>query len=235
MSIKSARPYYSSSVLGMRHVWIDSYYRLLVPGSRPVSVGVNGVKLLRLLASVCAQQSTKNKFWAIRSRPTIRRIRTKDLNCQKGVRRALKVVIEQTHSDEVRRIAIWLRGRGGGSVGTEAIGQFRRHPDVRMRKVVTKALQRMHAWHLLREIAETDPDLQIRKLAVQKPTEEYSTRLNQFLKNVEHTSYGERSTTTTTPLNIAKSVKLKVTNLPKSVELIRYYLKRIRHTLAKNF
>lgn len=216
----------------MRHVWLSSNRKIIVPGSRPISIGVEGVKVLDLLAKVCRARSSGNKLWALQSRPTLRRIRTKDINCRTGVRRAFKVVIEQTESDEVRQIAIWLRGRNGGSIGTEAIGQFSRHPDMRMRKIVTKALKRMHAWHLLREIAETDPDSQIRKLAVQTPAEAYSTRLTQFLKNVEHEPSGLR--TTKTPLSLSETVQLKVMNLPKSLELIRFYLKRIRHTLAKS-
>lgn len=229
-----SRPYrYDLSTELQMRVMLDARSRLRVPNSRPVAIGLAGVKALRLVALICKAQSSGDADWAIKSRWAIRRIRTKDINCRKGVRRAFKVLIERTRSDQVRQIAIWLRGRCGGCVGTDAIGQFRYHSDVRMRKVVTIALRQMHAWHYLREIAEHDPDTNIRRLAAQNRPEEYANRLAQFMTNVSGNP-NDRSPTKRLRLRLAESVKLKASNLPKSIELIRHYLKRIRHTLAKN-
>ena len=66
---------------------------------------------------------------------------------------------------ELNRLAIWLLGRSGGTLGASSVIEFYRHPDVRMRREVARALVRMRAWVELAHLATIDSDSQVRRLA----------------------------------------------------------------------
>ncbi len=66
------------------------------------------------------------------------------------------------HFPELNRLAIWLLGRSGGTLGAASVIEFYRHPDVRMRREVARALVRMRAWRELDHMAAIDSDPQVR-------------------------------------------------------------------------
>jgi hypothetical protein len=84
----------------------------------------------------------------------------------------------------MRCLAVWLRGRRGGKLGTPTIAALYWGSDAALRKAVVRALQRMHAWSALRRIEACEPEQRIRRLARQKRPRAYGSRMTQFIEHV---------------------------------------------------
>ncbi len=82
----------------------------------------------------------------------------------------------QLRFPELNRLAIWLLGRSGGTLGATEVVAFYRHADVQMRREVARALMRMRAWSELRHMAIIDTDPQVRRLATPAKKREFATR-----------------------------------------------------------
>jgi hypothetical protein len=133
-------------------------------------------------------------------------------------------VAQQTPYPVPRCLAIWLRGRRGGAIGTYAIASLSRSDDPVQRKEVVRALKRMHAWAALRRIEASEPIARIRRLARQKPPRDYRARMSQFLQHV---------TPRTLPSSVAglyenADIDLQGGVPPRSPGLIRAILEHIR-------
>jgi hypothetical protein len=129
---------------------------------------------------------------------------------------------------ELNRLAIWLLGRSGGTLGATAVIQFYRHPDVRIRRDVARALKRMRAWNELRQMAAIDSDPQVRRLATPPKQKEFATRLAAL------TAGGiapARPSNSPTPMPLVWNVGPEVGRLPKAAWRIRQILERIHRLL----
>lgn len=136
----------------------------------------------------------------------------------------LALVVERSRVLPVRRLAIWLLGRVGGTLGASSIAAAARSKNVVLRREVVRALKRKHAWSQLRDIAQRDPDTRVRLLARQTRPHDYEDRLSGFLKGVT-----PHEVVQTEPvLMVADDLASRPGRPPKSRHFIRYILERIR-------
>lgn len=157
---------------------IDPRYRFHL-GGRQWRVNPDGVEALRVLAKVYRACSSSNRItWALPLRNEVRRLESLD------ARSVLSLVIERTPNPRMRVLAIWLRGRCGGYIGTSVLANFIASPDFQTRKETARALRRMSGWALLNQMAASDSDARIRRLATPAPAKPYRHRLAQFSSNV---------------------------------------------------
>ena len=101
------------------------------------SVGCNILKFLFELAQA-GDRCDHKRTWLLRYRADFRemlRIRPTAL---------LSYLCQQTTHEGLRCLAVWLRGRCGGTLGTVAIAVHRKSPSWKVRKEVARTLQRMH-------------------------------------------------------------------------------------------
>ena len=94
--------------------------------------------------------------------------------------RSLRDCFDSTNP-EIQRLAIWLFGRCATPHVSSHVALFRHAQDVRLRREVARALQRLEAWSELRQM-EGDPDSQVRRLAVARGPSDYDRRLAGFLQ-----------------------------------------------------
>ena len=190
---------------------------------RRYCVGSSGKRTLKLLtefygtATACADPS-----WPFPLREKIRQVQA--LNW----RSVLSYVVQLTHDPTLRLLAIWLRGRCGGSLGTSSLARFAAHRDDQTRKEVARALKRMGAWVQLREIADNDTSERIRRMATMQPLRPYRDRLADFsnrLPRLEVTSVKR-------PLFLSPELDVRQGRPPKSRSVIRMILERIHRLVA---
>jgi hypothetical protein len=103
----------------------------------------HGRRFLRKRLPTPSAKRDTNSFagtWPFRLRPQIRQVQAIDATP------VLCLVVERTDDPTLRILAIWLRGRCGGSLGTSSLAAFATAADDRTRKEVARALKRMGAW-----------------------------------------------------------------------------------------
>lgn len=136
---------------------------------------------------------------------------------------------QHTRDPLMRCLAVWLRGRRGGRLGTAAIAGLYRGGDASLRKAVVRALQRMHAWAALRRIQACEPDPRIRRLAQQKGPRAYSSRMSEF---IAHVTPGPRPSEATTFFE-QEGLELGTALPPRSGSFFRAILDRIRSLVRR--
>ncbi|MGN6547081.1 MAG: HEAT repeat domain-containing protein, partial [Aureliella sp.] len=201
---------------------IDPNYRFHL-GGRECRVNPDGVEGLRVLAKMYRACSSSHRItWALPWRHEVRRIES--LNAR-GV---LSLVIERTPSPRMRVLAIWLRGRCGGYIGTSVLANYIASPDFQTRKETARALRRMSGWALLAQMAASDSDARIRRLATPAPVKPYRDRLAQFSSNVQPvpTSPERRNFWKVPSLRVGEGKP------PKSSAAIRRLLERIHRLVT---
>lgn len=200
----------------------NSDYRFRLRGRR-YRVGSSGNRTLKLLTELYGSCSMcTDPSWPIRLRKRLRQIES--LNS----RSVLSLVVERTDDPTVRLLAIWLRGRCGGSLGTSTLAKFATHPDDQTRKEVARALKRMGAWVQLREMADNHTSERIRRMATSEPLRPYCGRLADF------SSHFPRIEVPSVKLPLFVSTELDVGQgrPPKSRWVIRMILERIHRIVA---
>jgi hypothetical protein len=185
-------------------------------------ISSDGAEVLTLLQEIYdAGVLPDDNYWALRMRPQIRRIEY--LN----VRSVLVLVIEKTSDPRMRLLAIWLRGRCGGYLGTSRIATLAHTTGFETQKECVRALHRLSGWAHLREIACNAMHPRIRTLATQRAVKPLEERLSCMLANVQ-------------PIPIPKA-KLRLWLLaglvleysaPKSIDTIRHALTRIKRLVS---
>jgi hypothetical protein len=181
-------------------------------------IGFDGDEALALLVALYdAARERRSGNWLLPFRSWIRHLQTL------RVRAVLSYVAEQTDDKTVRILAIWLRGRLGGLVGTSTLATFCQDAHLQTRKVVARALVRLQAWAELREMLKQESDPRIRNIASSTPVRSYHQRLAAFASHAEHleTPAAKRR------LFVAKDVDLRLGRPAKPIELIRAILERI--------
>jgi hypothetical protein len=179
-------------------------------------IGNTGVKAIELALELLRRQRSSESLLALR--PLIR-------DCTQGdCKAALSLLIEQTPNHELKKIAIWLRGRLGGYIGSKAISNQVHSEDEKMRFVAAKALRRMNGWSTLAVVSEIDPSERVRRIATLSAPRQFRERLSGFSKNVETIPVSPK------PISMFWSRLIDLNNpiRTKSIELIRRLLVRIR-------
>lgn len=188
---------------------------------RRIRVQNSGVETLKLLLNI-RDRLCQSDCSPVRVRELVKRVEY--LDC----RHVLAHVIERTSDPGLRTLAIWLRGRCRGKVGISGINAFRDDVRFQTRKEVARALQRMGAWSELREMAATETDPRIKRVATVQPPKPYATRLANLTRHLSK-RIGRRSPR---ELFVSPEVDFEHGRPPKSVQLIRMILKRIHTVLA---
>jgi hypothetical protein len=130
---------------------------------------------------------------------------------------------------EMLPICIWLVGRCADRFRLYGIAQYRHHPWPRVRIHVAKALRRSEAWTLLGDMASRYPDdARIQWYAhAANAHRPFTERLSKFTKGIDNSHAAEVVTPSRMPYwAIEKSWEYSP---PKSVDMIRRMLRRIRH------
>lgn len=194
-------------------------------GGRRYRVGANGTRSLELLSMIydrCC--SSADRSWSIGARPLIRKVQAWN------ERAVLNLVVERTRDPILRVLAIWLRGRCRGSIGTATLVKFADHPDFHTRKETARALQRMSAWRTLAVMAEADPSERIRRLATSTPARPFTKRIADFKRHLARIPVPAKRKT----LYVAPQLDIGHGTPPKSPALIRAILERIRRLVTGN-
>jgi hypothetical protein len=201
---------------------VSSDYRFRLGGSK-YRLGPGGVRALKLLAHIAEQTPNSDDIaWLVPLRGHVREIE------RINPRAALTLVVDRTVNHRLRYLAIWLRGRCGGTLGASTVSRFSTSSDRALRKEVTRCLKRLSAWAELRAIAETDPDPQIRQLAKQSPSKPYAARLAGFSQHIRR-----RIIARSTPeLVVSPELDLTQGRPAKPRWLIRMILDRIHRLIT---
>lgn len=136
---------------------------------------------------------------------------------------------------DTKRLSVWLLGRIGNRYTTSLISSLRDDSDVRIRKEVVKALRRLRAWEVLREIAVREDDPIVRRHAVlaEVPRRDFSERMTKFLYNeVENVAQAEGAAPGTRPLYMNTAIGEGTP--PKSRWYIRLVLEHIRWLVGRH-
>lgn len=195
----------------------DTRYRFRI-NNQLFRVNPDGAEVLAILTEIYnASVSCENACWALRMRHCIRRIELLD------ARSVLTLVIQKTPDDRVRVLAIWLRGRCGGHIGTSVVAKYAYSPNLRMQKEAVRALRRMSGWSQLRAIANSATSSRIRTMATQRAGRPLDDRLSSVLTNIRPIPIPPRRN----EIWILPGLRLSFTP-PKAVEHIRRVLMRIK-------
>lgn len=197
-------------------------YRFRLGGKR-YRLGRGGVRALRLVVQTVEQTPSHDDIaWLMPYRGHFREIE------RLNPRAALTLVIDRTDNRRQRRLAIWLRGRCGGTLGASTVARFSTSSDRALRKEVTRCLKRLSAWAEIRGIAANDPDSRIRKMATPSPPKPCAARIARFSRNISRHRIVPRER------QFFVSPNLDVTRgrPPKPRWLIRHVLERIQRVVT---
>jgi hypothetical protein len=204
--------YRLSQVCGFAVSWGARFY---VDGNEYRFTATN-LEHLELLAKIrAALPKSPSAFWLLPFRDLVR-------STTAG---AIFAYAAQHSGDRVvRLLAVWLRGRRGGKLGTPTIAALYWGGDAPLRKTVVRALQRMHAWSALRRIEASEEDPRIRRLARQKRPRAYGSRMTQFIEHVTPC----KSFAGETSLYECEGLQLDAGLQPRHQSFFRTILERIR-------
>lgn len=197
---------------------VSSDYRFRLRGRR-CRVGPSGLRTLTLLLEIYESCATCEEVsWSVRIREQVRQVQAL------SAKSVLCHVIECTDNPTLRILAIWLRGRCGGSIGTTSLVKFVSHPDEVTRKEVARALKRMNAWTQLGKIADGDASARIRRIATVQPPRAYKDRVADFSKHIARLEVRP----VRRPLILSPELQVGQGRPPKTPAYIRMLLNRIR-------
>lgn len=187
---------------------------------RKYRVGLAGLQALALLERMAAAiPATACTTWLLPFRRDVRA--AQPLNAKA----VLTYVVLHAPRRDVRVLAIWLRGRCGGYLGTDLLSRLIDSPDRTQRKALLRALSRMHAWPIVSRIEQSDPDPRLRNMAACRDRRNVAARLSKFLRVIRPLGTAPRPPR---PLVMADSVDLSRRHAEKPLDLIRAILLRIR-------
>jgi hypothetical protein len=124
----------------------------------------------------------------------------------------------------MRRLAIWLLGRCQGPLGIKALAIAARDQELVVRREAARALKRKGGWAELRDLQAHDSDERIQMFARQTGPKPHPERLDQYLHDVTPQEVPAKHT----PLQLNVSLRARPGLPPKSSQMIRYILERIR-------
>ncbi len=108
---------------------------------RRYAVGVQGIRAMQLVIDMAnaAGLDRADPLVLVRFRRRVREV------MEAPARAAIAYFAVQTGNPACRRVAVWLRGRCRGMLGTVAFGRLWAKADLPLRKELTRALKRMDA------------------------------------------------------------------------------------------
>jgi hypothetical protein len=186
-------------------------------GGRKYLVRSAGVQAVTLAIQMLWRVEGKSSLMPLRAE--IRALTAK--NCSA----VLTHLIEVADDRRLRIIAIWLRGRCRGHIGTHVIAGFAHYPDERTRVAVAKALRQLNDWNVLRDMSTDDESARVRRLASPRNKRAFRTRLVEYSENVAPTPIGRPHRF----LYLSPSFVIQQSKRIRSVQLIREVLERIRY------
>ena len=143
-------------------------------------LGQHDLQMLELLSSlVMACEANPGHYCLLPFRGQIRAMTAR--RCQ-----AIWTMVALTSPDpRTRKLALWLRGRCGGSIGTSQLYQLALRGNFETQRDVARALQKMGAWAQVRELAKL-PQLARRapRFLKQPPTRNFNSRLDVYLEKI---------------------------------------------------
>ncbi len=155
-------------------------------------------------------------------------------------RRALKLLAESGSLDVIRYymaycppdmvpVCVWLIGKRAKRYQTSDLEHLARDPSPTVRKHVAKALRRLEAGPLLEDMAVLFPDDAKVQWFAKTPVAHraFKERLSAFVHSLDDSHAGEVTTPSQMPYWAAEKSWHRTP--PKSIELIRRMLRRIRH------
>lgn len=135
------------------------------------------LQLLRLL--VRAQTANPDLGWLLPFRDQIRAATAR--RCQAS----MTMVALLTPDPRERRLALWLRGRCGGSIGAWQLYQLAVRGNLETQRDVARALQKMGAWAQVRALAQlTELARRWPRFVSQPPARDFQSRLDLYLAKV---------------------------------------------------
>ena len=196
---------------------VEANRKIEINGQR-YRIGNAGVKAIQLAVELLHRRMSFQSLLPLRSE-----IRECELdNCKA----ALSHLIEMTPNHNLRIIALWLRGRCGGYVGSQAIAQIAKSEDEKIRYLAAKAMQSMGSWSTLAVMNKNDPSERVRRIAALRAPRNFKERLSSFSKNVESIPHSSMHAS----LFWSSLIDLHNPVRTKSVEIIRRLLARIRNS-----
>jgi hypothetical protein len=194
------------------------------PAWQPVDWTVN---LLDHINESRPQSTVAEHTWLLKYRPYFRDV----------IRRGRLFYIRDYLNycpDEMIPICVWLIGKSTDRFRQYDLKAFAHHPSGQVRRHLAKALRRLEAWAVLRQMAANYPDdvrLQWFALA---PTvrRSFHERLQNFQQHIDDSHVGEVHTPSQMPFWAANRPWQR--SPPKSVELIRRILRHIQQLVHRN-
>ena len=182
-------------------------------------IGDHGVKAIELAVELLDRRTRFQSLLPLRFE-----IRACELDSCKA---ALSHLIEMAPNYNLKIIALWLRGRCGGYVGSQMIAKFAESHDEKTRYLAAKAMQSMGVWSTLSVMSKSDPSERVRRIAATRPPRKFRERLSSFSNNLESIPYATKQS----GLYWSSLIDLSNPIRTKSLELIRRLLERIRGSL----
>jgi hypothetical protein len=134
-----------------------------------------------------------------------------------------------TGDPELRTFFLWLMSRQADRFHLLGLDDYADDPSPQVRRHIAKSLRRLEAWAQLRELALENPDdAKIQWFATVPTTRRpFAERLKDFTSIVDDSHAGEVFTPSRMPFWSLERVWERTP--PKSIELMRRMLRRIRH------
>lgn len=171
----------------------------------------------------------RNLYWLLPYRAELRQIHiASNPLCHSGQADAIRYYMAYC-PPEMIPICVWLIGKSADRFRLYGISEFCRDPSPQVRKHVAKALRRLEAWSLLEEMATLYPeDAKVQWFATARVTHRpFTERLSNYVQSVDD-SHADEVATPSRMSFWALNTTWDYTP-PKSVQLIRRMLRRIRH------
>lgn len=194
---------------------------------RKFQLKTSGVETIELVQKICWARDQFPTGWGQRTVKLVRRI----VELERSD--VLSYLLTKTNDPFALAILVWLRGLLGGRLGTTIVASYRTHEYRLLRMQVVKTLKKMSAWSILDQIAQSELDPQIRRLAMPVPGCSFQDRLRRFRSNVAIVNEGDMNSARSIELVATVAIPVTRTFAPKSNKQIRKLLSRI-HRLVGN-
>jgi hypothetical protein len=186
-----------------------------------------------LQAAALQKHDLKHRPWPLAFRRELREIFARyDSRANVGEMEIVRLYL-LTCPPSMIPICVWMIGRFGGPMPLRELKSLRHSLSPQLRRHLAKALRRLSAWPLLREMAIENPnDDRIQWFATAPSTHRpFAERLNNFKSIIDHSHADEVRTPSQMPF-WARDHRWYRTP-PKSLEMMRRILRRIQQLVHR--
>jgi hypothetical protein len=143
---------------------------------------------------------------------------------------SLTLLARRTHNLYVRRLAIWLIGRGQHQLARRSMAEeYKIESNPRTRRQLASTLKRLHAWTELREIERREVNERVRNVARQIPSARRTARIELLRRSNNSLPCPQSSM----PMFASELSESRSGKLPKSMDIIRRILDRISKLIGR--